>query len=194
MRLSVASSLCAVWIAACSSSHAPDGGDAAPDARSDARWDECTVPSECVVVPASCCGSCGAATRGDATALNRAHLGAHRSSVCTDGFGCPACFSEPDPTLLATCEANRCIVVDLQTHAATECTTPADCRVRAVECCECGASITPSTVVAISSASALEDLVCDPGTGCPECLPDYPSTFGATCDDGRCVAVFAGAP
>ena len=156
--------------------------------------DTCTVPSDCVVVPASCCGSCGQPTRSDAIAIAADQQSAYRASVCGDDLGCPACFMEPDPTLLATCEAGRCVVVDLATHAATECTSSTDCRVRAAECCECGATITESTVVAVSDGAAFEALVCDPGTGCPECAPVYPDTFGATCDAGRCAMIFAGRP
>jgi hypothetical protein len=145
-----------------------------------------------VLVSISCCGSCGAVVRGDATAVSRANVAAHRMDACPDDAACPACLMDQDPTLLATCEAGRCVVVDLQAHAATSCASSDDCRVRAVECCECGASITASTVVAVSDSSALEGLVCDPGTGCPECLPDYPDDFGASCEGGRCVMVFAG--
>lgn len=177
-------------LTACSGSHGRDEEDAGRSEPSD----ECVVPSDCVLVSVSCCGSCGAVVRGDAAAVNRAHADAHRAAACPDGAGCPACFAEQDPTLLATCDAGRCVVVDLQAHAATVCASSSDCRVRAVECCECGASITESTVVAISDPAALEALVCDPGTGCPECLPDYPDGFGATCDGGRCAMVFSGAP
>lgn len=180
--------LVALFAAGCPSTHGPDTDGGADG------FDECAVPSECLVVPASCCGSCGAATRGDAVAVSRSRADAYRASVCGDDFGCPACFMEPDPTLVATCQAGRCVVVDLQLHAATECAGPTDCRVRASECCECGASITPSTVVAVSNGAAYEALVCDPGTGCPECAPVYPDDYGAFCDEGRCVMVFAGRP
>lgn len=173
---------------ACTDSHSPGESDAG------ARWDECALPSECVVVPASCCGACGVATRGDAIAVHRARVSEHRASVCGDDFGCPACAGVPDPTLVATCDAGRCVVVDLQVHAATECETAGECRVRASECCECGATIGPSSVVAVSDGSAYEALVCDPGMGCPECAPDYPDTLSAICEDARCRVVVSGTP
>lgn len=175
-------------LVACSSTHAP-GDDGSVD-----DLDTCSVPADCVVVPASCCGSCGAATRGDAVAVSVARVSDHRSSVCGDDLGCPACFMEPDPTLLATCDAGHCALVDLQTHPATECAVASDCRVRAAECCECSATISESTVVAVADAAAFEALVCEPGAGCPECAPVYPDTFGATCDGGRCAMIFAGRP
>ncbi|MEZ4338455.1 MAG: hypothetical protein R3B82_17685 [Sandaracinaceae bacterium] len=182
-----------LWIGAllltgCPSSHGMDedaGG---------VVYDECSAPSDCVVVPASCCGSCGAATRGDAIAVATDRASAYRTSACGADTGCPACFMEPDPTLVATCTAGRCAVVDLAMHAATECTVSADCRVRAAECCECGATITESTVVAVSDGAAYEALVCDPGMGCPECEPLYPDTIGATCEGGRCAIILAGRP
>lgn len=173
----------ALLLVACSGSHT--GGD---DAGSTERFDECEVPTDCVVVPESCCGSCGAAARGDAVAVHTARAGDYRRSACDPvGGDCPACFMEPDPTLVATCEAGRCVVVDLQEHPSTECAAAADCRVRAVECCECGATITPSTVVAVSDPAAFEPLVCDPGTGCPECAPTYPDDLVPACEAGRCV-------
>jgi len=172
----------ALLLVACSGSHT--GGD---DAGSTEPFDECSVPTDCVVVPASCCGSCGAASRGDAVAVNTARTSAHRASACGDDADCPACFAEPDPTLVATCEAGRCAVVDLQAHPSTECAAATDCRVRAVECCECGATISPSTVVAISDPGAFEPLVCEPGMGCPECAPVYPDDLVAACEAGRCV-------
>lgn len=178
----------ALILTGCPSTHGM-GDDGSTDG-----YDACSVPSDCLVVPASCCGSCGAATRGDAVAVSTSRASAYRASVCGGDFGCPACFMEPDPTLVATCDAGRCVVVDLTTHAATECAAASDCRVRAVECCECGATITESTVVAIANGAAFEALVCDPGTGCPECAPVYPDTFGATCDAGHCAMIFAGRP
>lgn len=170
-----------VLLTACSGSHSPgsDGGAVG--------YDECAMPTDCVVVPASCCGSCGAATRMDSVAVSRTRRDDYRTSVCGDDLGCPACFMEQDPTLVATCEAGRCGVVDVQLHAATECADASDCRVRAVECCECGATISPGTVIATSDPGAFEALVCDPGTGCPECAPIYPPEYQAFCETGRCV-------
>ena len=170
-----------VLLTACSGSHGPgsDGGAAG--------YDECAMPTDCIVVPASCCGSCGAATRGDSVAVSRARSGEYRTSVCGDELGCPRCFMEQDPTLVATCEAGRCVVVDLQLHGATECADASECHVRAVECCECGATISPSTVIAISDPAAYEALVCDPGMGCAECAPIYPPEYEALCEAGRCV-------
>ncbi|MBX3276203.1 MAG: hypothetical protein KF729_38475 [Sandaracinaceae bacterium] len=181
-----ARALAALLLTGCPSAH---GGDAGA-----AGYDACRVPSECVVVPASCCGACGAARRGDAVAVSVARADAYRAVACGGDPTCPACFSPPDPTLVATCEADRCVVVDLSRHPASECAASSDCRVRASACCECGATISESTVVAVSNEAAYAALVCDPGTACPECAPVYPAEYGAVCDAGRCAMVFADRP
>ena len=62
-----------------------------------------------------------------------------------------------------------------------------DCRLRANECCECGADVTATNVLSVSDPAAVEGLLCDPGTGCPECAPVYPDTVAAACEAGRCV-------
>ncbi|HJL15282.1 MAG TPA: hypothetical protein RMH99_06490 [Sandaracinaceae bacterium LLY-WYZ-13_1] len=175
-----------LFVLGCGESHDLGDEDAGPDVGDLAA---CEVPSDCVVVPESCCGSCGAATRGDAIAVHRDRTGDWRGMACGDDMGCPACFMQQDPTLVATCEAGHCAVVDLQTHPATECASADDCRVRAAECCECGATVEPGTLIAISDEGAFGPLVCDPGMGCPECLPMYPPEVSAACEAGRCVAV-----
>lgn len=144
----------------------------------------CMGPSDCVVVPISCCGQCGAATRGDAQALHKNDVAIQRTWTCGD-TGCPDCYMATDPNLLATCTAGKCALVDLQTTSATECTQNSDCRLRTNECCECGGAQDPEHLVAVSDYS-IEQLVCDPGSGCPECAPAPPDYAEAVCDAGRC--------
>jgi hypothetical protein len=159
------------------------GRDAAPD------YQHCEYNSECIVVPQSCCGSCGAATRGDALALHRDEASAYRDRTC-QGMGCPGCSMIQDPTLVGTCNARGiCEVVDLHEHQAAQCSQDGDCSLRTRECCECGGDATRSGLIAIRSDSEGDytELVCDESAACPECAPSYPDEASATCtDEGYC--------
>lgn len=143
----------------------------------------CGANADCVVISKSCCGSCGGATREDSIAVNAGKASAYRSNVC-DGMGCPACYMPNDPTLVATCSAGTCQVVDLLAHASTTCTNEADCRVRTTACCECGGPTDDEHLVAVSDEPAYSALVCD-AQGCPECAPQYPPKQVA-CEAGHC--------
>lgn len=167
------------------------GGSTEPGQSPSPIYDICSESSECVIRPASCCGQCGAATRADVIALNANQVAAYTGEVCGDDFGCPACYMAPDPTLLGTCEAGHCKVVDLRTHVATECDQPSDCRIRTTACCECGGPTDVEHIVAISSESSFAGLVCD-GQACPECAPIYPDEVAARCSMGHCEADWPG--
>jgi len=197
-----------LMLAGCESSHSPgDGGGRTDGPVRDSGRDSavgdggsdpfaCAGPSECIVVPASCCGSCGAATRGDAVAVNVARSSDYRRPMC-DGVGCPACFMEQDPSLVATCRAGRCEVADLHTEPAAECSSDGDCRVRTRDCCECGGDVSRAGIIAIATSHIVdyEALVCDPGTACLECAPVYPAEVSAVCSSaGFCDVVWAGSP
>jgi len=156
----------------------------------------CSEPSECVVTANTCCGECGMATLAGSTAVNEGSLANYRDSLCEDGVDCPACAQAPNPELVATCEASRCEVVDLGMDAVTECTSSDECVVRTVDCCECGGSTDPGSLIALrrDQRFAYENLVCDSDIGCPECAPLYPSDVRAICDGGRCTLVYEDAP
>lgn len=152
-----------------------------------ANFSRCTRSSECIVAPASCCGFCGAATRGDAIGLNESRADEYRTSVC-DGRGCPACYSAPDPTLVSTCGDGTCAVIDLHEHPSAACTSDSDCRIRTQGCCECGGTTSPGTLIAVSDPGLYTSLVCDPGQSCPECAPLYPPEVVPRCTSGHCTA------
>jgi hypothetical protein len=80
------------------------------------------------------------------------------------------------------------------THPSTECQSPADCRVRTTDCCECGGATDPEHLIAIaiSGDAAYSALVCDPNTACTECAPTYPPAQ-VVCVDGHCGIAQAGA-
>jgi hypothetical protein len=164
------------------------GGSGGGAGSGNGSYSECVENSDCTVAPASCCGSCGAATRSDSVGLNRARSDEYRASVCGDD-GCPACFQTPDPTLVPTCAEGICRIVDLQAHLSTSCVADADCRVRTQSCCECGGDTSPGTLVAISDEGSYSSLVCDPDQACGECAPVYPSEATARCTGGYCSVV-----
>lgn len=180
------------WIAAtlvglvdCGGSTAGDGntggsGGVSPELTS------CSVNSDCLISPASCCGSCGAATRGDAIALNKNQVTHYSEQVC-EGGGCPACYSPQDPMLIATCDAGQCKVVDLLQHPATACQTAADCRLRTNTCCECTGPIDYDQLlsIAIGGDAELAKLICDPVTPCDDCDRLYPP-LALECASGHC--------
>ncbi len=154
-----------------------------------AAYNACTRNDDCIVRPASCCGACGAATRGDVIAVNKDRATAYANDHCS-GVGCPACFAEQDATLIATCESNRCTVVDLLADSSTGCTADSDCRVRTSSCCECGGALDRAHLVAVGNEAAFSSLVCD-GQGCPDCAPIYPAEVRASCNaDQHCEPIW----
>ena len=150
----------------------------------------CAKTSECVVIPESCCGSCGAATRDDIIAINSARSADYGKQVCGEQVGCPACYMEQDANLVATCRAGRCEVVDLLEESFTECSAASDCRLRTHDCCECGGGVDAGQIIAIRTdgESGLVEIICDPQQACPECAPTPPVGFVAECSSGRCRA------
>jgi len=98
---------------------------------------------------------------------------------------------EPDPTLVATCAASRCQLVDTQTESGlTSCMDAAECRLRMAGCCECG-DVLQGQVIAIrtDAEEAYRDLTCDPDTACDACLPNLEGSFVAACLDNACRAL-----
>jgi hypothetical protein len=156
-----------------------------------AGWAACGAPGECIVRPESCCGQCGAATRGDAIGVNAAQQAAYVAIACAGGTGCPECYTPQDPTLLATCAGGACAVADLLELPLTECTADADCRIRTRDCCECGGNTSLEALIAIRAdgEAAFTALACDPGQGCDDCLPSYPPPAQAECHAGRCAVI-----
>jgi hypothetical protein len=122
-------------------------------------------------------------------ALNKSFASEYASGVCAAVGDCPGCFMPQDPTLLATCRAGQCTVVDLLTHPSTECQSASDCRLRTTVCCECGGATDPEHLIAISVSGEAQysQLVCDTSE-CLECAPIYPPV-SVGCIDGHCQVV-----
>ena len=161
------------------------GGEPDVDASAD-LW-ACEVSSDCMIVPESCCGACGTPTRGDAIAIARNKASDWNAVACPGDLECPTCDAVIDPTLVARCSAQTCVLVDLQQHRATECTSDDQCRVRTPDCCECNGDTHEGRLLAVASENAYRDLVCDPQQACDGCAPVYPEEATATCQSGRCV-------
>jgi len=170
--------------------------DDAPDAGTASSWSACAVNSECVLAPSSCCSPCGKPGLSDVDAINQARSAEHGEDVCPSPTSCPACATELNPDLHATCDGSRCRALDIRAQDASACTADDDCRVRATGCCECGGVTDAYALIAINTSeeTLYSDLVCDPGRACPACAPVYPAGVTAVCAaDGHC-AVQAGAP
>ncbi len=163
----------------------------APDPR------DCDVPSDCVVTANTCCGECGQATLAGSTSVNEDSLASYRDSLCGDDEPiCPGCPTAPNPNLVPTCAGGICEVIDVAGISISECSSSDDCRVRTVDCCECGGATDLASLIAIraDAEAFFSAQVCDPGFGCPECAPVYPADVSAICDAGRCTLVYEDAP
>ncbi len=153
--------------------------------------DLCEDNADCVLRAKGCCGACEPSKVADFIAINVESDAAYDAIRGCNGIACGPC-PEPDPAtsvrgyFVATCQANRCIAVDLRTTDVTECEAPSDCSLRiGSSCCEgCGGG----DVIAVSNRAALSKLVCsEERTPCPECVPVEPGGVVADCQANRCV-------
>lgn len=146
-----------------------------------ARARECTRSDQCIVVPRSCCGMCGAPTSDDARAVARGAASADPSCRHT---GCPDCVQPPDPRLTAYCTlAGHCRLLDLTRGPLAHCTTDAECELHPLGCCECGS---PAWIATTGRGwRAYSDRVCEPLSACPACA-GRPPPPAAVCRANRC--------
>ncbi len=196
VRVAVLAALALGVAGACGGKTLPLTADAGAEAGGGAgaggstSYDDCTTSAECLVRPASCCGACTAATRGDAIGINKDRASAWVQDKCAN-TPCPACYMERDPTLVAACTSQHCRVVDVLADSATACTTDTDCRIRTTSCCECGGELDRAHLVAISDEARFSSLVCEGVGACPECAPVYPKDLVARCSAQKhCEAVW----
>lgn len=184
MRAATSTFLLALGLLAACASRAPaPAGE--PAAEPPAAMRRCAAPTDCVVVPRTCCGRCGAAVPGDAIAIQEAWLAEHQGYPCEGGEGCPDCFAETEPTLFATCRRSLCAVVDLRATPITACRADADCVVTHAACCSCPAS--PAIALHRAREPAYRRLRCGSGpVPCLACAAPAPAGVAA-CIDGRCV-------
>lgn len=152
----------------------------------------CAEPSECVVVPNTCCGECGDPTLEGSTAVNRARASEHRDELCAEAGVCPECETGWNASLIATCNAARCAAVEISRLPLVACTTDDDCVMRTRDCCECGGATSIDSLIALRPDGLIDylGLVCDTGAICDDCVPAYPDDVHAACVSGVCEVVF----
>ncbi len=152
------------------------------------HWSACEESSECVVMPASCCGNCGAPAPMDMVGVNVSRLSDQRGEACGGGdVACPACAAMPDPHLIATCDVDTCQAIDLRNDPATECSSDSDCRLWVARCNAC-VEVADAEIIGVSDVSRIFDLLCDDGAAPPPCAPVLPDYLEPWCDAGRCAA------
>jgi hypothetical protein len=131
----------------------PDASTPPPDGGSGTHHDAATVPdaghapdaggistacqrnSDCALVNATCCGTCGEPGASDKAAVSRTSVSAWVDARCAGSGACPPCIAR-DGTFVAVCDAGRCTVQNLA--QSMECLKDSDCAIRAKDCCACG--------------------------------------------------------
>ena len=161
--------------------------------RDSAGGGACSAASDCTLLPESCCGSCGAATGTDMVAVANDDVEANRARACRDTVGCPDCFMEQDPFLLAVCSAGECEARNLRVDPLTACTNSDECVLAPRECCACGVLGRAGVVAFNPDRGSDAALVCDPVAECPPCVPIFDG-LRAECVSGRCSVAELGAP
>lgn len=148
----------------------------------------CDQPSECTLVESTCCGECGVQSFEGVRAVHREDAEAVGERLCSGVESCDTCEGEPNPTLLATCNAAECVAVDLADTPVGSCEADEDCTLRVAGCCECDGDTSPDALLALSVYGVPEylGLVCDMEAICDDCAPEYPDTHEAFCDAGQC--------
>ncbi len=150
---------------------------------------ECDEPSECTTTFETCCGTCSEVALSDVISIRADAERDYRDAVCDGDIGCPPCAPPPHPYLVSTCNARQCRALDTRVLPLTQCTADEQCRMRATECCECGADTSPDALIGIRIDAEADylNLVCDSDAICDDCVPIYPDTHEAFCNDvGAC--------
>lgn len=152
----------------------------------------CSADSECELVPANCCDGCPT-TLEDFLAINAKYDAQYASRCETVDCNPPRCLPDFDSSTnyyIATCEAQRCVALDLRTTPLTSCTRDADCVLRGgTACCAgCGSrSRAPIVALAIGSEPALRGFVCGSAPkACPACTATFPDDSAVCGDDQVC--------
>jgi hypothetical protein len=159
------------------------------------------VTSECRLAQLTCCESCFDLRAEDVVSIARDERMRFFDEVaCPGGMDCiRRCEPATNASLIAMCSASTCAVVDIENDPRLAgCTTDADCSVRVPDCCECGASVERSNLIALNATGMAEiaSIACDPDSTCATCAPVYPSDVEAVChsDLGLCRLADEGAP
>ena len=173
-------------------------GDAQVDTQPEADatdFASCDGPGACLLVPKSCCGTCGAATPTDMIGVASSQAGAYRAFVC-EGSACPACAMQQDAFLQSFCQDGACAAIDLHTDPMTACTADTDCTLRYASCCEpCGGPTSGLLALRTDRIADYLAQICAPDTMCPLCAVIYPPDHHAACDaTGHCNVIVTPVP
>jgi hypothetical protein len=143
------------------------------------RVDACEDGSECMLIPRTCCGTCGAATAKDVRAVNTDWFETGARSECA-GQSCPDCHDSNAHQLVAVCEKKTCKVLKLDELPLTRCKRDDECATRPVGCCG-GEAI----AVRKDQLERLSERMCGKnGVGCGRMM--QPALPAAICLKGRC--------
>lgn len=146
----------------------------------------CSVPSDCTLVPATCCG-CSEPSLANRVAVRRGQEATVQAAKGCHLVDCEACGPiAPNRWIGATCKADRCVAFDARQSELTACATTEDCALRqGLECCE-GCSSSRLTVVALNKAIDPRPLLCgNAAAACDACEPSHVGVSPA-CVKGRC--------
>ncbi|MBI4702985.1 MAG: hypothetical protein HY744_17855 [Deltaproteobacteria bacterium] len=154
----------------------------------------CDGPGQCTLAAPGCCGPpCGTPSLPDFAPINQSQTQAFFNATCPDPehTPCPGCPSGQYPDLFAYCDGGQCLGADMRVSPMNSCQGPQDCRLRwGLGCCECNSEQLGLTAIPVAIEPELAAMVCQPGQGCPECMPSYPPGAFAFCQGGRCVAAW----
>lgn len=177
----------------------PDGYSAEcephPAADCATPWWACQVDDDCSLQPAGCCYPCGIPEASDFDGVHddASSIAVHRELVCAEPEPCSRCATQSLAHLYTSCEPStgtwgRCVVHDVRDEEPfTGCTKDDDCYLRVAECCECGADLSDSNILAFRRGADVSSLYCPEGSSCPDCIAEYPSYLAAVCDPtGHC--------
>jgi hypothetical protein len=178
------------------------------------NYDSCQQASDCLVTGPGCCGICDGPniTAHDLIAYNRQFAPALQCGVQFNialppgaapnpdfpvPIACEPCLA-PEPGqrslhfFIPTCVQGQCGIEDVRTSEATACQTAQDCRLRRGSgCCE---SCDAHSLIAVSSDSSFEELVCgNLLVDCAECEPMLPPDAAAVCVAGHCQVAYGAA-
>ncbi|MCB9595356.1 MAG: hypothetical protein H6719_21735 [Sandaracinaceae bacterium] len=147
---------------------------------------ECDDATDCRMRPRGCCPACGVPELADVTAVA---AGAPEDPDRCAESTCPACETEPNPNLFATCQAGHCVVVDVRQDSLSLCATDADCAVIRPDCCACR----PGYVAVSAGAEAdYYRRQCGEVPLCSPCEPHaIPASQVGRCVEGHCAVVEA---
>lgn len=153
----------------------------------------CEETTDCALVTATCCGTCGVPTLADVTAMRVSSVLQFRGEICPDDVGCPDCLVQNNPNLYAVCNEGKCEAVDLTERADSACSLASECTLLPAFCCACGAGTDVSEVVAINRDRSREFVASRCATqglgepvACDDCLWSAPDAPVAECTSGHC--------